>query len=198
MWHPASLLLAWLGFALALQSLPLIWLLLLTSVAIMLAGLLARRRSLALLRRSRWLLLSLCTLFLFVTPGEYLPGFWGSLGLTREGLHQGLEQVGRLLAMLASLAVLHEFLGTRGLLTAFHWWLKPFAWRRATVVRLMLVLEFVERQRQIGWREWLAPASADDQAAGSRFFLEMPVLRLHDRALMIALCCAGAWWLVVA
>lgn len=193
MWHPASLLLAWLGFALALQWVSLTWLLILTAASILLAGLRAPHRSLALLRRSRWLLLSLCVLFLFATPGEYLPGVWGRLGLTHEGLHQGMEQLGRLLAMLSSLALLHEVVGTRGLLAAFYWWLRPFAWRQATVVRLMLVLEFVEQRRLVGWREWLMPASGDDGVAAGGFALEIPPLRWHDLVLMAALLAVGLW-----
>jgi energy-coupling factor transport system permease protein len=195
MWHPASLLLAWLGFALALQWVSLPWQLALAAVSIVLAGILATKRCLGLLKRSRWLLLSLCVLFLFVTPGAYLPGIWGRIGLTYEGLHQGGEQLSRLLAMLSSLALLHERIGTRGLLAAFYWWLGPFAWRKTTVVRLMLVLEFVEQRRKLGWREWLVPEEGNDERPG-RYSLGMPPLRLHDVFLMAVLLTAGLIWVV--
>lgn len=197
MWHPASLLLTWLSFALILQwaHFPLLVALALTSV--LLAGRFAYERSRTLLWRSRWLLLSLGILFFFATPGEYLPGIWGSMGLTYEGMQHGSEQLSRLLAMLASLALLHQRLGTQGLLAGFYWLLRPFAWRVTTVVRLMLVLEFVEQKRQIGWREWLVPQSGlepgIDTLVPDYFNLSMPPLHMRDRALIACLAVAGLW-----
>jgi energy-coupling factor transport system permease protein len=183
MWHPASLLLTWLGFAMVLQWVSLPWLLslALASLGFSLVG--AFERSSNLIGRSRWLLLSLLVLFLFVTPGEFLPGVWGSLGLTYEGLRLGGEQLARLLAMLSSLALLHQHLGTQGLLAGFHWLLAPFPWRRATVVRLLLVLEFVEQKRTPGWREWLSP-EGDQAFTSNGFVLPMAPLRARDRLLM--------------
>lgn len=194
MWHPASLLLTWLGFALALQWAPLSWLmfLALTSLVLSLAGAFERSRN--LLGRSRWLLLSLLVLFLFATPGEFLPGIWGRLGLTYEGVEQAAEQLGRLLAMLSSLALLHQRLGTQGLLAGFHWLLAPFPWRRATVVRLLLVLEFVEQKRKPGWREWLLPEDGQAPAADV-YTLAMPPLHGWDRLLIAGLLAGFLVWM---
>lgn len=194
MWHPASLLLTWLGFALALQWAPLSWLmfLALTSLVLSLAGAFERSRN--LLGRSRWLLLSLLVLFLFATPGEFLPGIWGRLGLTYEGVEQAAEQLGRLLAMLSSLALLHQRLGTQGLLAGFHWLLAPFPWRRATVVRLLLVLEFVEQKRKPGWREWLLPEDGQVPAADV-YTLAMPPLHGRDRLLIAGLLAGFLVWM---
>lgn len=178
------------------MPLPLLMALALASV--LLARRFAHERSRILLWRSRWLLLSLAMLFFFATPGEYLPGVWGGVGLTYEGMQHGSEQLSRLLAMLASLALLHQRVGTHGLLAGFYWLLRPFAWRETTVVRLMLVLEFVEQKRQIGWREWLlAPPSGPEPdgatAAPDSVSLTMPPLHLQDRALIAALLAAGLW-----
>lgn len=194
MWHPASLLLTWLGFALALQWVSLSWLMFLAvaSLIFSLAG--ARQRSRNLLRRSRWLLLSLLVLFLFATPGEFLPGIWGQLGFTYEGLEQAAEQLGRLLAMLSSLALLHQRLGTQGLLVGFHWLLAPFPWRRATVVRLLLVLEFVERKSRLGWREWLLPEN-EHVSAPDAYTLAMPPLHGRDRLLIASLLTGFLVWM---
>lgn len=193
MWHPASLLLTWLGFALILQRAPLPLLMILALVSILMAARFALARSRILFWRSRWLLLSLSIFFFFATPGEYLPGIGGGMGLTYEGVRQGCEQLSRLLAMLASLALLHQRVGTPGLLTGFYWLPGPFAWRKTTVVRLMLVLEFVEQQRQIGWREWLAPEPAIDTATPDCFTLSMPPLHPRDRALIACLAVVGLW-----
>jgi hypothetical protein len=191
MLHPASLLLSWIAFAFVLQ-----WVTasILTGVALLclFMGLsFATQRSRRLLWGARWLLMSLTILFLFATPGEYLPGFAGSLlGLTFEGLERAGEQVSRLLAMLLSLALLHERVGTNGLVAGLYWLSGPFAWRKATAVRLMLVLELVEDKRQLRWREWLLP-EVTDISADEKFSLAMPPLCLRDFLLMGCLLVAG-------
>ncbi len=159
-------------------------------VSLLLAATLAPTRSLRLLRRSRWLLLSIGVLFLFFSPGEYLPGFAGRIGLTYEGVTHAGEQIGRLLAILLSLALLHERIGTPGLLAGLYKLLGPFSWRETTVVRLMLVLEFVEDKRVTGWREWLSQGTQADSAARNHFALVMPHLRRLDLAVMGGLAAA--------
>lgn len=187
MFHPATLLFAWLVFALALQWLDVFWLIAVAAICVILALALAPKHTRALLWRSRWLLLSLAMLCFFATPGEYLPGFAGTIGLTYEGARQGAEQSGRLLAMLASLALLHRQLGTAGLLAGLHWLLQPFAWREKTVVRLMLVLDTVERRRAISWREWLTPAAYEEPALPARLTLSLPRFHAADAGLMLLL-----------
>lgn len=197
MWHPVTLLLSWVGFALILQAASPRLLLGLLMVSLLLAAVFAPARSWRLLRRSRWLLLSIGVLFLFFSPGEYLPGLAGRMGLTYEGvLHTG-EQLGRLLAILVSLALLHEGIGTQGLLAGLYWLLGPFAWRETSVVRLMLALEFVEEKRETGWREWLAQGQQLHIDTREKFTLLMPRLRLRDMAVMGGLVMAGflfAFW----
>lgn len=183
MWHPASLLLFWVGFSLVLQWVPLSSLIGLAACNLFLAEKFARKRSRRLLWRSRWLLLSLAVIFLFLTPGEYLPGFAGELGLTFEGLDQAGIQLCRLLAILASLALLHEHIGTQGLLAGLYWMMGVFPWREATVVRLMLVLENVEQNQPAGWREWLLPGAAGRDTPGL-LHLSLPEWHLRDKALL--------------
>ncbi len=193
MWHPASLLLSWFGLVLVLQQLSLFPLFILTLICLVLAAVHAPERSRSLFWRSRWLLFSLAILFLFVTPGEYLPGAWGEIGLTYEGLRQCGEYLGRLLAMLATLALLHQTLGTPGLLAGFFWLLGPLPGRKSTVVRLMLVLEFVEQKHQPSWREWLAPERTDTVTLDS-YRLAMPAFHLRDKILIgLLLLTTFAW-----
>lgn len=186
MLHPASLLLTWFGFALALQWLPLTWLMVLAVTCVVLALTMASQRSFNLLRRSRWLLISLAVLYFFATPGAYLPGILGDIGLTHEGLLQGGEQLGRLLAMLTSLALLHQAMGTQGLLTGLYCLLKPFPWREATVARLMLVLEHVEQKNRVSWREWLLPGVQNNGRLPEMLLLTLPRFRWRDAALILA------------
>lgn len=197
MWHPMTLLLSWAGFALSLQFISsLLLLMLAAAISLMLALVFSAGRSRTLLWRARWLFVSLGILFLFFTPGEYVSWTPAWLGLSYEGLARAGEQLARLLALLASLALLHERIGTQGLLTGLHALLKPFSWRDASVVRLMLVLEHVERKQETGWRAWLANESVGELSRES-FTLEQPVLRGRDYGLMTGLAvvaCAWAFW----
>lgn len=192
MWHPASLLLVWILFALALQWAVLPVLLVLSALLIILVGAFARERTRRLLRRTRWLLASLAILFVFFSPGEYLPGVAGHFGITYEGLQMAVEHVARLVVMLASLSLLHERLGTAGLMAALYSFLAPVPWGRATVIRLMLVLESVEQKPGTSWREWLeeAPGEADRLESHT---LQIEQLTWRDKAMMAAALLAMLW-----
>ncbi len=199
MWHPVSLLLAWLAFVLVLQWLPVSLLLGIAVASLVLALTLAFERTRNLLLRSRWLLMSLVVLFLFLTPGEYLPGLGGDLGLTYEGLWHAGAHLCRLIALLASLALLHEKIGTSGLLAGLYCLLGPFAWREATVVRLMLVLEYVEQKQTAGWREWLKDGRMQEiPVSPEGYRLSLPSLHLRDKLLIGGLLTAVLgllmWW----
>jgi energy-coupling factor transport system permease protein len=157
--HPATLLFAWGVLVALLQPLPATALAWIAAVVLPLAVAFARRRMLALLRRTRWLFLSIVLLFALATPGQRLPGVVGDLGITLDGLLLAAEHGLRLLLLLASLAALHERLGTPGMMAGLHWLLAPIAkWRtlrERIVVRLMLVLDSVENAPAATWREWL-------------------------------------------
>jgi|WetSurMetagenome_2_1015567.scaffolds.fasta_scaffold16689_2 hypothetical protein len=195
--HPAVLLVIWAGFAFALQRAQFPWTLGSAMICLLLALAFARLRSLNLIRRSRWLLFSLGLIFLFLTPGEYLPGFPGKLGLTYEGLLRAGEQLSRLLALLTSLALLHERVGTPGLLTGLYWLLGPFGWREKTVVRLMLVLDYVERQGSGGWRVWLEPQE-DKPCDTDNMSLEMAHMRGADIAMITGIMLTFLVWIFLS
>lgn len=158
--HPALLLLSWLVLVVALQSQPLPILVAAVAVTLPLAQRLARRQIETLLQRSRFLLFSLFLLFAFATPGLMAPPPFDRLGLTFDGLQLASEHVARLLVVLATLALVHRHLGTQGLLGGLYWLLAPLGHghdlRRPLVVRLLLVLEAVEKEN-LTWRQWLTP-----------------------------------------
>ena len=185
MLHPVTSLFSWLALALALQWMSLAWLIPLSLACLAAASMVAADRSFNLLRRSRWLLLSLAILYFFATPGEYLAGFAGDMGVTWEGLRLGGEQLARLLAMLTSLALLHQVVGTPGLLGGVHWLLRPFPKREASVVRLMLALEYVEQKHPIPWKEWLVAPEQERGSPTETLTLELPKFRWLDRFILI-------------
>lgn len=195
MLHPATLLLAWAGCALCAPLLSLTALLALTGAATLVALLFAAERARRLIRRARWLLLSLFLLFAFATPGVLLESWPGRLGVTEDGLGMAVENVTRLLLLLTTLALLHERLGNHGLLGGLYWLMRPLAgvggFRDRAVVRLMLVVEFVEAGVPGGWRQWLEPATGGPDSLS----LDARTLRLPDWAVLASLVLVawGAW-----
>lgn len=193
MWHPASLLIFWIGFAFLLQWLPLSWLLPVTAACLVIATLLAPQRSRRLLWRSRWLLFSLMILFMFFTPGEYVAGHAGDLGVTHDGLRRAAEQLSLIVAMLSSLAWLHERVGTPGLLAGLYWLLGWHGGRGKTIVRLMLVLEFAEKRQATSWRDWLAAAQDRPEAEAVLQFAYAPPRWRDHCGIALVLLAMLAW-----
>ncbi len=186
MLHPVTLLASWFAFALGLQWVGFASLAAISAIVLVTAAVAAARRCRKLLRRARWLLLALAVLYFFATPGVYVAGFPGELGVTHEGLLRGGEQIARLVALLASLALLHQVAGTAGLLSGLYWILKPFPWGEATVVRLMLALDYVEQEPAGRWRDWLMPAPDCADALASSLVLAMPRFRRRDYLVLLA------------
>lgn len=98
-----------------------------------------------LLRRSRWLLLSMLLIFSFLTPGthvRYLPG------TSSEGVVIAVEQAARLLLAISVLALLLTRLNPGQLISAMHTAFAPLRRfgidRDRIAVRIALTLEAVE------------------------------------------------------
>ena len=110
-----------------------------------------------LVRRTRWIMLSLLLIYAYSTPGQALPESLGAFGPTREGLADGVLQLVRLLAALAGLAILlrlHRQQLISGLYTLF----APLQWlelsRERFAVRLALTLHYAEVAMLRGKGNW--------------------------------------------
>lgn len=200
--NPASLLLAWLALALAMQWLPLPALLATTALVFPVAWWFSRRRFLILLRRARWLLFSIALLFALATPGVALPGPTGMLGLTYEGILLAATHVLRLSLLLALLALLLEHLGIPALVSGLYQLLKPFGesrGRRRLALRLLLVLEYVENSgcaEQKHWRDSLSPQMPLAQYP-SLHLAVAPLAGIDYFVMALALlglCGVWGWW----
>ncbi len=168
--HPASLILGWLSLALALQWLSLTALTGLAGIVLSAALWYSRDRFLLLLRRARWLLLSIALLFALATPGDPLPGLAGASGLTYEGCAMAATHALRLTLLLALLALLLEHLGIPALISGVYTLLAPFGENRRRsqiAMRLLLVLEYVEQGRRDrghqNWKDWFNPQPIHDE-----------------------------------
>lgn len=196
--HPAACLLSWLIATVALQYLGWSGLLALALVTA-LAGKGARRRWWTLLRRARWLLLTLWLILAYGTPGEA----WRNLpwAPTEAGLYEASLHAVRLAVMLGLLAWLFQAL-PRGRLMAGLWVLvQPLRWLHIDadrlVVRLALVFDYLEKAPPKGsWRHLL---DEHPWAAGGLDVvrIELPRWRPRDTGLVAGaafVMLAGVWW----
>lgn len=194
MLHPTVRLIVWGAAAAFVQWLPATGLSLMCAAALAAGARLAPQRLQLLLKRTRWLILSLVLLFAVATPGVYLLPSLGSFGPTEEGVRLGFEHLMRLVFVLATLAVLLQITGVEGLVAGLHGLMRPLSWlgldRGRVAVRLMLVMHYVE-QSPPGrrWREWLQGNVAEEEPVGLR--LQASALGLADFAVLAGLTLAG-------
>ena len=135
-----------------------------------------------LLRRLRWLLLSVWLILAYGTAGDALLDLpWLP---THEGAMEATLHVVRLVLMLGCLAWLFALLGRQGLLVALVSLLRPLSRRGVAtdrlVVRLSLVMENLQTELPKGaWRSMLnGDAGGDDGPAKLR--VEVPSWHLVD------------------
>ncbi len=104
-----------------------------------------------MLKRLRWLFLSIFIVYLFFTPGVLVwPGvLWGP---TFEGVLQGVSRVAVLVLIVAAVNVLLVSTEQAEFLAAVHWCLRPLSWlglrHERLAVRIALTLESVSAVRE--------------------------------------------------
>lgn len=197
--HPVVRLLAWGVTAVMAQfavGLPLAGLLL---GLVALSTLLSPQRFARLVKRTRWLLLALAILFAWGTPGLVLLPDLAEFSPSLEGLALAATHVGRLLAILASLALLLKYTPAEDLVGAVHLLMLPLERlgidRSRIAVRLLLVIEYVESASPRRWRDWLQPDPEGFQR--ERIALRYEPFSGFDRiAIGAALVCLAVFALV--
>lgn len=184
--HPATKILLWLGFAIAIQGFGVVPL---TLFSIAAALFLANRNTGALLmvRRARWLLLSLLIIYSFATPGDALLPALGKFSPSLQGVHGGVMQAWRLLLLLLTLGILLQSCTRNSLLAGLYVLMQPFSAlgfkTDRIAVRLWLTLQYAEQQpkRNVqGWWSELGSALASASDADSNIILELPEFSWRD------------------
>lgn len=186
--HPATKILLWLGFAIAIQGLDFAQLTLLSVLAILcLAVLGAWYRALPLLRRSRWLLLSLLLIYAFATPGDLLFPAIGIYSPTLQGVRGGTLQVWRLTLLLLALALLLHSCPREKLLSGLYVLMRPFRSvglnPERLAVRLWLTLHYAQqqsRQKMQAWRDELRSALDPAPSGMAHVTLELSAFSWRD------------------
>lgn len=203
--HPATRIFCLLVLALLLQGLA--W----QNMLVLLCGILLLqwpgrcRIFLQLLKRARWLMLSLLLIYTLATPGEYLPGWPDCCAPTYEGVQQGGLQALRLLLMLSALSLVLSKTTREGLIAGIMVWLRPFKpfgiSSSRFAVRLWLTLHYVEntppglvrRMRIGGWHlERLL-----DEVASKPEPLNIPLFAWSFMDVLVALITVILLWRMV-
>jgi energy-coupling factor transporter transmembrane protein EcfT len=170
--HPAVQILVWMLLALLAQRLQSLALMGFTAVLFGLALKVCRKQLLSLLRRTRWILFSLLLIYAYTTPGAALWAVLGVVSPTREGLQDGLLQLGRLVSVLSGLAILLELLPQTQLISGLYSLAYPLRWfglsRERVAVRLALTLEYAETAMRDTASDWRSTINAAMQPSADR------------------------------
>lgn len=149
--HPASVILLGLAVLLAGSSRQGATLLTIGTALTLVALIAAPSHFCALLRRSRWLFLTMLLMFGWLTPGTPLPNVPGA---TQEGLLLAAENLARLLIALSAVGLILKTLAPAELVAGLRSLLAPFVLlgipRDRIAVRLALTLSEVESSRNAG------------------------------------------------
>jgi len=185
--HPSSALLVSLIAIVVIQFLGL------AGLALVFAALLLAARQVAagwwrLLRRMRWLLLSVWLIMAYGVAGDAM--FELAWMPTHEGAREATLHVARLVLMLGCLAWLFVVLGNRGLLVALQALLQPLS-RFGTgserlVVRLSLVMQNLQAEMPKGaWRNML-DGNGGPVGGSETLRVEVPPWRAADYLVCLA------------
>lgn len=146
--HPAAQILAWCLLVATLQAMTPGVLLMAAGSILLCASAISGHKFAQLLRRTRWIMLSLLVIYAYSTPGQPLSDTLGMFSPSREGLSDGVLQLARLLAALAGLAILLDRLHRQKLIAGLYTLCAPMQWlgmsRERIAVRLALTLHYAE------------------------------------------------------
>lgn len=190
--HPATRILMWVLLAISLSWFDVPALLCVSAAFVV--GLMAFGGGVffRLLRRARFLLVSMIVIYALSYPGHLmLPGL-GALSPTQEGLHMGLLQAWKLLLLLAGLGLLHVRCDRECLLTGLLGFLWPLrhlgvnAGRAAS--RMALTLEYAEDAARWTRQEWKRLLTDDAdlaiQVETTVMTVQLASLRMADYVLL--------------
>jgi len=193
--HPAALIFLWACVTVAMQALQATSLLFAGIPLLLAATLLSAARLFTLLRRTRWIMLSLLFIYAYATPGVAV---WASLAQfspTYEGLLDGLLQLCRLAFALAGLAVLLGLLTQQQLIGGLYTLAYPLRFfglsRERIAVRLALTLHYAETailDTSVNWRASIKQMLAQPEITRDSIELHRTPFTLRDGLLLILAC----------
>jgi energy-coupling factor transport system permease protein len=200
--HPVSQITIWICLAIAVQTLQSVALPLLALALSLIAFKAHSKRLLTLLRRTRWIIISILFVYAFMTPGV---GLWDLPYIpspTQEGLLDGLMQLSRLVFVLAGLSVLLTSLSQERMISGIYSLSYPVRLfglsRERIAVRLALTLNYAEKAMQETATDWrsgiehsLEPTK--DYQVGFELPMQLPTWIDGLLFLVIGLMLFGMW-----
>lgn len=200
--HPALRIIGLVLLAIVMQFAAMVPLLLAGGIAVGVAMSCCRQLFLRMLRRSKWLLVTVLAIFSFSTPGQYVHDWPWEFAPTYEGLEYGAMQLVRLVVMLAGLSVLLRTTRQDALMAGIYTLLRPLGGCGLPVerftARLWLTLDYVERTPEHAASRWMMQEVTDHvefEAGQSPIRLEVPVWTVHDSVLVCAMFSLLLWCL---
>jgi energy-coupling factor transport system permease protein len=191
--HPATQILVWICLACVVQAMQSMLLHGLAILLLIVAAKTHAQRLFTLIRRTRWILLSLLVIYAYLTPGEVL---WTASYLpspTHEGLLDGLLQLSRLVCVLAGLAILLTLLTRTQMISGLYSLCYPVRYiglsRERIAVRLALTLHYAEssmRDTASDWRGAIRHALASGNEHEIEITLHVQPLIWMDALLVVA------------
>lgn len=200
--HPVTQITIWICLAIVVQALQSAFL---PVLAVVLGGAAFKAhplRMLSLLRRTRWILLSLLVIYAFLTPGTALWSISYIPNPTQEGLLDGLMQLSRLVCVLAGLSILLTSLSQARLISGIYVLLYPLRYvgvsRERIAVRLALTLHYAERAMQEtakDWRSSIERVLQPETEGNAEYALPVQLLTWIDGLLLIVIggILVGMW-----
>ena len=197
--HPAAQILAWCLLVATLQAMTPGALLMAAGLILLCAFALSGHKFIQLVRRTRWIMLSLLVIYAYSTPGQPLSDAFGMFSPSREGLSDGVLQLARLLAALAGLAILLDRLHRQRLIAGLYTLCAPMQWlgmsRERIAVRLALTLHYAEvamLRGKGGWQDTLG--SLFEPHGETSRQIELPLQRFAAAdALLLAVALLMFW-----
>jgi len=200
--HPATQIVVWCALVAAMQFLVPARLLMAGGLVLVFAFALSRRKFIQLVRRTRWIMLSLWVIYAYSTPGQALAGQLGVFSPSREGLLDGGLQLMRLLVALAGLAILLDRLHRQQLMAGLYALFAPLQWlglsRERLAVRLALTLHYAEVAMLRETRSWQDVLHSLFEPHGEvTLSMELPVYRFNVYDALSSLGAAALIWLTI-
>ena len=190
--HPALQISTWCVLIALMQQLDFWMLLLVAGIMLAASAYFAAPKLAQLLRRTRWILVSLLLIYAYATPGEAVWTMLGNWSPVREGLQDGAAQLLKLLAALASLAILLAKLPRLQLIAGLYGLFTPLKFvgisRERCAIRLALTLHYAELamlRKNARWHDALQDLFAPHE--GELEAIILPVLRMTKLDYAVAL-----------
>ena len=193
--HPAVSIFLWACLTVDMQSLHAAGLLLAGGPLLVAAYALSAARLRMLLRRTRWIMLSLLLIYAYATPGDAVWAQLAEFSPTHEGLLDGMLQLCRLACALAGLAILLTLLSQQQLVSGLYTLAYPLRYlglsRKRIAVRLALTLHYAESamlDTAVNWRSSIEQMLAPAEIKQNSIELYATPFTLRDGVLLVMSC----------